>query len=79
VKIIDEKPFGFEFECESCKSRLQAEADDVRIGYYGANYGGERPVRGFYVKCPVCETEKRLEDSDVPPKVRTLAQLKERD
>jgi len=79
VKIIDEKPFGFEFECEGCKSRLNAEADDVRVGYYGANYGGDQPTRGYYVICPVCETEKRLKDTDVPPKVRTLAKLKERD
>lgn len=77
MRIIEEKPFEIEFECRVCKSRLVAEAEDVQVGYFGANYGGDTPERGYYVTCPVCETIRQLDRDHVTPKVRALAESKE--
>jgi|GEM_PF-3567571 len=77
MKIVQERPFNYEFTCRSCKSQLIAEAEDVLVGYFGANYGGDRPERLYYVTCSVCGTDKTLEDGKVPPKVRAMADLKE--
>jgi len=73
VKIVQEQPFGFEFECRGCRSQLVAEIADVKVGYFGANYGGERPVRKYYVSCPVCGTDRVLEYNQTTPKVREQA------
>jgi C4-type Zn-finger protein len=79
VKIVDEKPFGFEFECSGCKSRLVAELEDVQVGYFGANYGGDRPERTYYITCPVCGTDKTLRHNEVTPKARAMADKKEKE
>ncbi len=78
MKIIEEKPFNFAFECRGCKSQLVAEAEDVSVDYFGPNYGGDSPTRGYYVTCPVCGTDKVLEYSQTTPKVRELADSKEK-
>lgn len=73
MKIVDEKPYNFEFECRGCRSRLAAEIGDVKVGYFGANYGGDTPERRYYVECPVCGTNRVLEWNGVTPKVREQA------
>lgn len=73
MKIVDEKPFSVQFVCTGCGSTLEAEAEDVQMGHFGGNYGGDRGERRYYVTCPVCETVKFLEEDKVPPKVRNLA------
>jgi hypothetical protein len=78
MKIVDEQPFNYEFTCRGCKSQLIAEADDVLVGYFGANYGGDLPDRQYYVTCPVCETDKTLKHGDVTPRVRAMADRKEK-
>lgn len=78
MKVVEEKPFGVEFECRCCKSRLLAEADDVKVGYFGANYGGDSPSREYYVTCVVCGTDKTLKHNELTPKVRELADNKEK-
>ena len=70
MKIVDEKPSGFEFECRGCKSRLLAEVEDVKVGYFGANYGGDTPDREYYVTCPVCGTDRVLKYNETTPKMR---------
>ena len=78
MKVVDEKPFGYEFECRGCKSRLVAEMDDVQVGYFGANYGGDTPDREYYVECSVCGTIRILRWNEVTPKVRAAADRKEK-
>jgi hypothetical protein len=78
MRVIEEKPFNVEFECRCCKSKLQAEPEDVKIGYFGANYGGDTPDREYYVTCPVCGTDKILKHNELTPKVRELADSKEK-
>ena len=40
--------------CDRCGSKLEIEERDVKLGEFGANYGGETPEESAYVKCPVC-------------------------
>lgn len=75
MKVVDEKPFNYEFECRGCKSKLVAEAGDVRVGQFGAMGDYER---AYYVTCPVCDSDHRLKYTDLTPKVRTMADRKER-
>ncbi len=78
MKIVDEKPFNFRFQCRSCTSRLVAEIDDVKVGYFGANYGGDTPDREYYVECPVCGTTRILKYNETTPKVRERADRTDR-
>lgn len=75
MKIVDGKPFEYQFACRACKSELIAEADDIQIGYFGPNYGGETPERRYYVTCPVCGTDHVLPFTP-PPNVRHAADRK---
>lgn len=76
VKIVKEQPFEYEFTCNGCGSQLIAEIDDVKVGNFGAGYGGDLPERGYYVTCPVCDTDKKLDRSETTPKVRQVADEK---
>ncbi len=78
MKITREQPFGFGFECRGCRSQLVAEIEDVKVGYFGANYGGDRPSREYYVECPVCGTHHIIKYSETTPKVREQADKTER-
>lgn len=78
VKIVNEHPFGFEFECRGCKSQLVAEITDVKVGYFGANYGGDSPDREYYVSCLVCGTDRILKYNETTPKVREQANKTDR-
>jgi hypothetical protein len=73
MKVIDSRPFSFAFECRACGSKLEAEAADVKVGYFGPNWGGETPERLYYVSCVVCGTDRTLPCGKVPPLVQELA------
>lgn len=66
MKVIEKVDWALEFECQECKSKLEAELTDVKTGYFGANYGGERPDYLPYLECPVCGKYKMLKWSEVP-------------
>lgn len=76
MKIIDEKPFNVQFVCVGCSSTLEAEAEDVTMGRFGGDYGGGIGKIRYYVTCPVCYTQKFLDEDKVPPKVRDMANRK---
>jgi predicted RNA-binding Zn-ribbon protein involved in translation (DUF1610 family) len=65
------------FECRSCKSILEIEPQDVAVGYFGANYGGDTPEREYYVTCPICGTDKILRSGEISPAARKAADNKE--
>jgi hypothetical protein len=75
VKIVDEKPFNYEFECRGCKSKLAAEAKDVKVGLFGSMGDYDRE---YYVECPVCGTIRTLEYTQLTPKVQAMADRKEK-
>jgi Zn finger protein HypA/HybF involved in hydrogenase expression len=75
MKIVDEKPFNYEFKCRQCSSRLIAEIDDVRVGDFGSS---DMSHYKYYVVCPVCHADHVLKDSLVPPHVRNVANKKGR-
>ncbi len=55
MKVIT--PAASEFKrltCNTCKAVLEIDIADVKIGYFGANYGGETPDKEQYVECPEC-------------------------
>lgn len=67
MKVLDAKPWLL-FKCAGCKSKLEADVSDVKChagrdisGCYGEDY---------YVKCPVCGTERSLSYEEVPPIAR---------
>ena len=78
MKVVNEQPFGLEFVCRVCKSQLVAEIGDVKVGYFGANYGGDTPDREYYVDCPVCGTHRILKYNELTPKVREQADKTDR-
>jgi len=57
-------------QCRACPAILEIHTDDVRIGFFGANYGGDSPEQKFFVECIVCGTENIVR---VPPKVVAAA------
>lgn len=78
MRIVNAKPYEFEFECRDCGSKLIAEADDVKVGYFGANYGGDSPERQYYVQCPICGTQRVLHENQTTPDVRKSADRTDR-
>lgn len=78
MKIVHERPFSYEFTCRGCKSQLVAETEDVQVGYFGANYGGDSPEREYCVTCPICGTDHIIERSRTTPNVRANADRKEK-
>jgi len=81
VKILDEGPSDFhhKFTCKGCKAKLAAETNDVVVGYFGSNYGGDRPTREYYVECPRCGTDHKLDRNKIPMMVRQKADQKQQD
>ena len=79
MQILDNGPSGFyyEFKCKGCKAKLAADEDDVQVGYFGANYGGDSPSREYYAECPRCGTEHKIPFSKIPLLVRQKADDKE--
>ena len=75
MRVIEEKPFEYEFTCRCCHSQLAAEAEDVVTGRFGSmgDYSRE-----YYVTCPVCTTIKFIEFAALTPKVQSMADHKEK-
>lgn len=74
VKIVEEKAFGLQFVCAKCSSTIEIACEDVLVGWFGANYGGETPDKKYYVCCPVCEKSRLLKYNELNDKVRRLAE-----
>ena len=77
MKILKRAVWTYVFTCRLCKSELEAEAADVKQGYFGANYGGDVPQRRFYVDCAVCGDTHQIHDSIVPPDVQEAAKIRQ--
>lgn len=73
MKVIEAKPWIYAFECKSCGSKLEAEAEDVKIGDFGSM--GEYETHP-YVSCPVCEGVTKIPWNKMVPKVTALAEGK---
>lgn len=50
----DVKPYPRKLICENCKSELEYEESDLRMGEYGC----------MYIDCPVCKDSNMLEDNE---------------
>lgn len=55
MKVLERKPWSYEFECVGCKSKLLAETEDVKYGTFGGGYC-ESGDATWYVECAVCGT-----------------------
>lgn len=75
MKVIEEKPFEYDFECRQCQSRLVADENDVLYGDFGSAAFDTTNLQ-FFVTCPVCETDTIVQRNLVPPKVQKLAMAK---
>ena len=70
--------FSYPYKCKGrCRGDFTANADDVRVGYSGANYGGYHPTRGYFVQCPRCGTPHGINSNKLPESVRQKADEKE--
>lgn len=79
MKVIERVPWKFEFTCSGCKSKLECEADDVLLGYFGPSWGGESPEPKWYCKCSVCGDTKVIDDehgSKVPTDIQNAARAR---
>lgn len=64
VKVIKgPKKYTVKKTCGGCKAELQATEDDMKVGQFGANYGGDSPDPGIYFECPVCDSDVRVPDA----------------
>lgn len=74
MRVIRESPLNFNlrFECRDCRSRLEANIDDVKMGNFSCEYGSDASVRRYYVECPVCGTRRMLEQNEITYEVRAI-------
>ena len=75
MKIIEEKPFKWEFTCKKCGSVLEADEGDVQISEFGG-YDDTRYVPN--VICPVCDEIEEIPWEKLSPKVEAKARKKGR-
>lgn len=75
MRIIEEGPseFSHEFTCPRCKTKLEATAEDVRLGDFGSI--GECRLE-YYTECTICQYEYRLDEKAIPFRVKQLAHKK---
>lgn len=62
--------------CTKCKSKLQANRTDLKIGRFGPNWGGETPERLPFIVCPTCTNNVLLSWDQVPEYFRTKSDSK---
>lgn len=72
MKILKRRPWGHKFTCRGCKSELEAEPSDVRLGRFGGGYCESGDLK-YYVTCAVCGTDHTIADSKVPQDVQNGA------
>ncbi|HYG84455.1 MAG TPA: hypothetical protein VD907_06290 [Verrucomicrobiae bacterium] len=75
--VVEGRDPGYEFDCTSCRSKLIAEPQDIRVGYFGANYGGDQPERSYYTECVVCGQTRRISASRLSKAARDQADARE--
>ena len=75
MKVIEVKSWVFPFDCIKCKSKLEAEKGDIRVGNFGGSYC-DRGERKYYVECCECGEIKIISDKDIPPKAANGVQSK---
>jgi hypothetical protein len=56
-------------KCKCSKAELEIFTEDLKIGYFGTNYGGETPERKPYFECPICGKHNILQwiKDNIPP------------
>lgn len=58
VKVLEKgnwkEEWKYVFSCKECKSKLEADVGDVKLGEFGGNYAESGDLR-YYVSCPECE------------------------
>lgn len=67
MKVLDAKPW-LHFTGRGCKSKLEADVSDVKC-HAGRDISGCYE-ENYYVKCPVCGTERSLSYEEAPPIAR---------
>ena len=73
MKVLKRVPWSHKFTCKGCKSVLEAEPSDVRLGEFGACMGDSGEMK-YYVTCTVCGDDHVLKDSQVPQDVQNGAE-----
>lgn len=75
MKILEEGPSEFyhEFTCSGCQTTYAAEAEDVRASFVSASYSDKQPEKKYYVKCPRCSTDRKIDSDKIPLLVRQKA------
>lgn len=66
MKVVEDRSmqgdFPIRWDCRACKSTIEADdPQDVKVGWFGANWGGESKEKELYVECPVCGDSKVLD------------------
>jgi hypothetical protein len=77
MRLIEEGHWKQVYQCRSCNSRVEAEADDIEFGDFGAGYGDDHDWR-FFWRCPWCKTQNKPPESTLAPHVMTLARARQR-
>ena len=72
MKVIEAKEFTYAFSCGDCKSRLEVQAEDVRVAEFGSCLSGYS--RHPYVTCPVCDEDTKITWNKLPAKVEAMAE-----
>ncbi|RJR07434.1 hypothetical protein C4588_06825 [Candidatus Parcubacteria bacterium] len=79
VEIVSkpEEGWHYDWSCDAkgCHSKLRAAISDVNVDSFGGN-AWEKGEYKYYVTCPVCGTQHRIKDEEVPPLARTAAWAK---
>ena len=70
MKILKRVSWKHVFTCTGCKSELEAEPSDVRVGRFGCYDEFETK---YYVKCAVCKEVHFLKDGKVPTDIQNGA------
>lgn len=71
VVVLEGPPeFTLICRCSKCKSKLQADRSDLKIGHFGPNWGGETPERLPFIVCPICSNNVLLKWNEVPSDLR---------
>ncbi len=57
MKVLEKgkwkESWSFVWKCKDCESKLEADVDDVKVGYFGGGYC-ETGDRKYYVTCSEC-------------------------
>lgn len=74
MKVIKRVPWSHQFTCRGCKSVLEAEPSDVRLGEFGGvAYAGESGEMRFYASCSVCGTNYFFKNGSLPQDIQNDA------